>query len=173
MGERTGNAIMAAFGVGGAAFFFVLLQQGMPLAGQDVLFAFLFSGFSWFSVFFVMYSVYGMVKVWFQEVAERYYPPTPPDDGTPPDAGNGRFPDGNGAETAVSHEISWGKGVGEEEDGYVARIRSYRNDETDEEFIAKMLAEGVARRWIVRVIPGRAADVLLQIGNVSKRMVYA
>lgn len=73
MGERLGNSFVAAFGVAGATFFFVLLQQGMPLENKDVLFAFLYSGFSWFSVFFACYSIYGTIKAWFEEVAERMF----------------------------------------------------------------------------------------------------
>lgn len=172
MSERVGNSFMAAFGVAGAAFFFVLLQQGMPLEGKDVLFAFLYSGFSWFSVFFVMYSIYGTIKMWFQEIAERYYP-SPTDDDTPPNGGNGAETGVSQPETGVSREFRWKRRDGEGESDYVERLRSYRTDETDDEYIAKLLGCFVPRRYIAQVIHGRRADVLIRIGKISEEVAYA
>ena len=70
-GQRFGDSFMAATAVGGAAFAYSLLRHGPPLVANDVLFAFLYGMFCWFSVFGAVYSLYGTVKKWFEEAADR------------------------------------------------------------------------------------------------------
>lgn len=179
MSERFTDAFMAAVSVAGAAFFFALLQQGAPLESADVLFAFLYSGLAFFSIFFAGYSVYGTLKSWFEQVAERMIedrtPPTssPSPDALPPTkAGNTPETPVSQPETGVSQQNQWKKLAGEGEADYVGRLRSYRNGESDEQYIATLLREGVSRRYIYQIIPGRNETVSKIVESVSRNMVF-
>lgn len=167
--DRIFHSTVVAGAVGGVAFFAALLLLRIPVTGDKLaeatLWAFLAYSVTWL-VMYVAMPYFGDVE------GDGDGHPTPDDNryefaqngsGTVLErVGTGR----NGSERV---DLEWGRLNGESADEHATRLRGYRLAvETDESFIARLLAGDVNRTTIRRVIGGNAANTSALIESVAK-----
>lgn len=187
-----------AAAVAGATFFGTLTLQGYPVIGRTFTLSLLFSLFVYSLIWFLLYSLilplifasaaYFSYKErvakleWLEEqldILNQPASPTPPatkpkNRPEPPQNRPRTVPEPQERMEPFRNEQQWGKLATENVDMYATRLKTFRaSSESNEAFAARLLANGVNRTTIRRVIGGNAQRTSRMIEQVSREVQFA